>query len=70
MDARLVKVCSLGLTENHVGKSIAQLRGHFDKLVKQGFGFNVCGEGGEYETAVFDCPLFKSKKIVLEEHSV
>jgi diphthine-ammonia ligase len=25
------------------------------------FGFNVCGEGGEYESAVFDCPLFKSK---------
>jgi diphthamide synthase (EF-2-diphthine--ammonia ligase) len=25
---------------------------------------NVCGEGGEYESAVLDCPLFK-KTIVM-----
>jgi diphthine-ammonia ligase len=25
------------------------------------FGFNVCGEGGEYETVTLDCPLFKKK---------
>ena len=24
----------------------------------------MCGEGGEYESAVFDCPLFKTKRIV------
>ena len=28
----------------------------------------MCGEGGEYETAVFDCPLFK-KKIVSGQSS-
>lgn len=27
----------------------------------------MCGEGGEYETAVLDCPLFKSKRIVLTD---
>jgi diphthine-ammonia ligase len=30
----------------------------------------VCGEGGEYESAVFDCPLFKNKKIVEIENVI
>ena len=30
----------------------------------------MCGEGGEYESAVFDCPLFKNKKIVAVESAV
>ena len=27
---------------------------------------NVCGEGGEYESLVLDCPLFKHARIVLD----
>jgi diphthine-ammonia ligase len=38
--------------------------------LKDKFGFNVCGEGGEYESAVFDCPLFKSKLILVESKTV
>ena len=30
----------------------------------------MCGEGGEYESAVFDCPLFANTKIVLVESEV
>jgi diphthine-ammonia ligase len=69
MDARLVKVCSMGLDETHLGKSISQLQTHFTKLSSI-CGFNVCGEGGEYESAVFDCPLFKSKRIHLDRAEV
>lgn len=29
------------------------------------YGVNICGEGGEYETLVLDCPFFKHK-IVLD----
>lgn len=32
--------------------------------------FNVCGEGGEYESAVFDCPLFKTHRIEIERAEV
>ena len=28
---------------------------------------NVCGEGGEYETLVLDCPMFKQARIVLDQ---
>jgi len=30
----------------------------------------VCGEGGEYESAVFDSLLFKDKRIEIEESEV
>ena len=54
----------MGLTKVHLGKTISELRDHFHGL-KDKFGFNVCGEGGEYESAVFDCPLFKTHRIVV-----
>lgn len=66
MDARIIKTCSMGLKEEHLGKSIVELQAKFRGFASD-FGFNVCGEGGEYESAVFDCPLFKSKKIVCTE---
>lgn len=35
------------------------------------YGSNVCGEGGEYETLVLDCPgLFKNGRIVLDDTEV
>ena len=30
----------------------------------------MCGEGGEYESAVFDCLLFKDKKIEILESEI
>ena len=69
MGAQIVKVCSMGLEPQHLGKTIAELHPLFHKLKDQ-FGFNVCGEGGEYESAVFDCPLFKTKKIVCNSSEV
>lgn len=30
------------------------------------YGCNICGEGGEYETLVLDCPLFTHARIILD----
>ena len=30
------------------------------------YGCNICGEGGEYETLVLDCPLFSRARITLD----
>ena len=30
----------------------------------------MCGEGGEYESAVFDCPLFKTHRIVAKKQEI
>lgn len=61
LDARIVKVASMGLDGKHVGKSIlddAFARYLFGLGAK--WGVHVCGEGGEYETIAVDAPLYQS----------
>eukprot|EP01071_Lankesteria_metandrocarpae_P012990 Lankesteria_metandrocarpae@DN650_c0_g1_i1.p1 len=67
IDARIVKVACDGLNQTQLGHSIAELRSYFHKLMAQ--GFNVCGEGGEYETLTLDCPRY-NKTVVLDSHEV
>uniref|UniRef100_A0A2P2KEG4 Diphthine--ammonia ligase n=1 Tax=Rhizophora mucronata TaxID=61149 RepID=A0A2P2KEG4_RHIMU len=65
-----VKVAALGLDPaKHLGKEIAFLKSHLHKL-KELYGVNVCGEGGEYETLTLDCPLFVNARIVLDEFQI
>ncbi|XP_039163343.1 diphthine--ammonia ligase isoform X1 [Eucalyptus grandis] len=65
-----VKVAAMGLNpEKHLGKDISFLYSYLHKL-KELYGINVCGEGGEYETLTLDCPLFVHARIVLEEFQV
>ncbi|PWA97756.1 endoribonuclease [Artemisia annua] len=62
-----VKVAAVGLDPSkHLGKEMSYLWPHLLKL-KELYGSNVCGEGGEYETLTFDCPLFKYARIILDE---
>uniref|UniRef100_A0A0G4HH80 Diphthine--ammonia ligase n=1 Tax=Chromera velia CCMP2878 TaxID=1169474 RepID=A0A0G4HH80_9ALVE len=73
IEAVVVKVASMGLSEKHLGKTTLQLQGAFDKLHQQ-LGFHVCGEGGEYESMTLDCPLFAHSRITVDtwrlvEHS-
>ena len=54
----------LGLNpQEHLGKSIADLKPHFHKLHEK-YKFHVCGEGGEYETITLDCPLFQQRIVM------
>ncbi|KAJ8686188.1 hypothetical protein QAD02_021982 [Eretmocerus hayati] len=66
VNAVLIKVASLGLEPRHLGKSISEMQPHLAKM-KEKYGLNVCGEGGEYETFTLDCPLFV-KSIVIDEY--
>uniref|UniRef100_A0A0M3I1U6 Diphthine--ammonia ligase n=1 Tax=Ascaris lumbricoides TaxID=6252 RepID=A0A0M3I1U6_ASCLU len=63
--AIIVKVAALGLNEKHIGKTLLEMRDYLHE-VNMKYGVNICGEGGEYETYVLDCPLFK-KRIVIDE---
>lgn len=64
VDAIVVKVATLGLDPSkHLGKSIRQLQPHL-LAMKEKYGLNVCGEGGEYETFTLDCPLYINKIIM------
>ncbi|OLL23733.1 Diphthine--ammonia ligase [Neolecta irregularis DAH-3] len=64
LDAILIKVAALGLNERHLGKSLTEMHDYLMELENR-YGLNTCGEGGEYETIVLDCPIFK-KRIVLD----
>ncbi|KAK3029293.1 hypothetical protein RJ639_040129, partial [Escallonia herrerae] len=68
--AIFVKVAAIGLDPSkHLGKELSYLKPHLVKL-KELYGINVCGEGGEYETLTLDCPLFKNARIVLDEFQI
>ncbi|XP_043815204.1 diphthine--ammonia ligase isoform X3 [Manihot esculenta] len=65
-----VKVAAMGLDPaKHLGKELTFLKSHLHKL-KELYGINVCGEGGEYETLTLDCPLFVNARIVLDEFRI
>jgi diphthine-ammonia ligase len=67
IDAILVKVACVGLLPaKHLGKNIKEMRPYLQELARK-YGVNVCGEGGEYESATLDCPLFKGKRIIVDE---
>ena len=60
LTAVLVKTAFVGLDDRHLGKSTKELRPVFRSLAKT-MGFNECGEGGEFESIVLDCPLMKRR---------
>lgn len=67
--AVLVKVAGAGLDPyKHLGKDLQSLRPTLERL-HQKFGLDLCGEGGEYETIVLDCPAFH-KRLVFSETSI
>lgn len=69
LHAVLIKVAGGGLDPvKHLGKDLGTLRPAFERL-KERFGLDICGEGGEYESLVLDCPLF-SKRIELTETEI
>ena len=72
MDAVVVRVaCPPGLNCGHLGRSLRALRdeGVLESLQRK-YGMHVAGEGGEYETIVTDCQLFRLGRLVLEETEV
>lgn len=68
LDARLIKVAAIGLNETNLGKS---LKTSFQTLQKlnQLYQVHICGEGGEFETIVFDANFF-IKKIALVDSKI
>jgi diphthine-ammonia ligase len=72
MEAVLVRVACppLLLPRRHLNKTLRHLQdcGLFPRLEAR-LDFAVCGEGGEYETLVLDCPIFL-KRLVLDSVSI
>ncbi len=67
-EPRIVKTAAIGLTRAHLGQTVTALSSHLHRLHAQ-YGVHVCGEGGEYESLVTDCPLYCAR-IVLDRTSL
>ncbi|TBU07335.1 diphthine--ammonia ligase [Hamiltosporidium magnivora] len=61
MKAVIVKVATPALKKECINMEISGIQNVLSE--------NQCGEGGEYETIVIDCPIFK-KKIIIKDYSV
>jgi len=59
-------VAAEGLDKSWLNKIITKKELQKLKLLQEKNGINLAGEGGEFESLVLDCPLFK-KKIVLDQ---
>lgn len=62
VDARIIKTAAYGLGKRHLGQSLGDIRSELIKMNSM-FGLHLCGEGGEYETLVFDSPLFVKRLV-------
>ena len=70
IDAVLVKVAGAGLDpRKHLGLSLQRLRPTLLRL-HDTLGLDLCGEGGEYESIVLDCPLFPHKRLCFDQTDV
>lgn len=60
--ALLVRVCADGLDARHLGLELGAALPVLLRLAATR-GLHVCGEGGEFETLVLDCPLFTAGRL-------
>lgn len=58
LTAIIIKVAVYGLGQDDLGKTLQEMQPKLLSL-RDRFGINVCGEGGEFESLTLDCPLFK-----------
>ncbi|QPG74857.1 hypothetical protein FOA43_002193 [Brettanomyces nanus] len=69
LDAILIKVAAIGLSDNNLGMTLQQAFPVLSSLNSR-FGVHICGEGGEFETLVLDAPFFRCGKLVITEQKV
>lgn len=66
----ITAVCAEGLNESWLGKEINKISVEEFKQLAKKYGFSPVGEGGEAESLVLDCPLFRKKIKVLKAKKI
>src|SRR3989344_5937798 len=62
-------VAAEGLDSSWLNREITKKDVDLLKKLNERLGTNIAGEGGEFESQVLDCPLFK-KRLVIQEAQV
>ncbi|MCD6330714.1 MAG: TIGR00289 family protein [Thermoplasmata archaeon] len=65
-DVIITAVAAYGLDEKWLGRKIDEKCIEELKFLNEKHGINVAGEGGEYETFVLDCPLYRKRIEVVD----
>lgn len=65
-EIKIVAIAAEGLTKDFLGKTIDKPLLEKLKQLHKKIGLHIAAEGGEYETFVTNCPLFKKKIEILE----
>ena len=65
----ITRVAALGLDRSWLGKIITRDSYSILKKLSLKYKFNITFEGGEAETLVLDCPLYK-KRIRVKDHTI
>ncbi|VVB99925.1 Diphthamide synthase [uncultured archaeon] len=65
-DARIVGIASKGLDESWLGRRIDSGLLRELKALHGKYGVHIGGEGGEYESLVVDCPVFRERLELIE----
>lgn len=66
----LTAVAAEGLGEKWLGKKIDLKALKELKRLHKKYGINIAGEGGEYESLVLDCPLYKKRIEITDSEKV
>jgi diphthine-ammonia ligase len=65
----ITRVAALGLDKSWLGKKITRDSYSILKKLSLKYKFNITFEGGEAETLVLDCPLYK-KRLSVKDHTI
>ncbi len=68
-DIVITAIACAGMDKTWLGKKLTEHTLLELKKLHEKYGINVAGEGGEYETFILDCPLFK-KKIEIKQAKI
>lgn len=66
----LTAVAAEGLGEKWLGRKIDMKALSALKRLNKKYGINVAGEGGEYESLVLDCPMFKKRIEITDSEKI
>lgn len=62
----ITAVASMGFDKKWLGRRIDERSYNDLKKLEKKYGINIAGEGGEYETFVLDCPLYKKRIEIID----
>lgn len=68
-EIKIVAIAAYGLTKEFLGKTITKEVLEKLKQLHKKYALHIAAEGGEYESLVVDCPLFK-KRINIEKADI